>query len=401
MTTASTWVARAAAMALLTAAPVIVPASVAGAGAPPPPPVTMIATQVVAGQGYACAVLTDSDVACFGTNGYGQLGLGRWKAYTLVGKRSGQAGAVAVAAGYDFSCVLLLTRQVTCVGHDDRGQLGPDARRPNQWTPGPVIPGLHDVVQVTAGEAFACALLASKRVECWGDNDVGQLGRSPKHLGQRAAPGLVPGLRDVVDLASGANFSCAVEADHSVWCWGENTAGDLGRGLGDLVAAAPTRVHALGAATQVSAGSSFACARLVTGRVACWGSNSRRQLGIAAAVVLSVSPRVVPRVFGATEVATGDDHACALSGARTVTCWGSDALGQLGIGHPARSEPPGRAVPIHGVLEVTAGLWATCVLLTNSTVRCWGDGQLGELGIGDRATWVRPAPDALVREAAA
>src|SRR5262249_32662910 len=94
------------------------------------------------------------------------------------------------------------------------------------------------IVQVSAGGHFGCALRKSGTVWCWGSNSAGQLGRQDvpftcttlDRLVQLCEPDPIEidGLRDVVYISAGANSVCAVTRDHRVWCWGSNQYGQLG-----------------------------------------------------------------------------------------------------------------------------------------------------------------------------
>lgn len=395
---AAACVALAAAIASTTA---LSTASLAGAGTPPPPPVTMYATDVAAGQDFACAVQTDGTLACWGQNGYGQMGFGH-KPYTLVGKRAfGIDDALAVAAGWNHSCVLTTARTVTCLGHDTSGQLGAPARVPNQWTVGPTIAHLSSVRSLTAGYEHTCALLRSHRVMCWGANGFGQLGDGTYASSARPRFVLSPRggapLRGVVAVAAGAFSTCAVLADHEVWCWGLNNAGQLAqpRRVGRIDR--PRHVAKVTRAKGIAAGYNHACALLTTGLVSCWGSNLRGQAGLGRRVDETRVPHVVVNVYHATSITAGFDHTCALLVDRRVRCWGADNIGQLGNERTGLQFGAQTVVGLPPATSIAAGFFFTCANLVGHTVRCWGLGTQGQLGVGRRASSSYPAHDALVR----
>ncbi|HEX4925631.1 MAG TPA: hypothetical protein VFV50_16165, partial [Bdellovibrionales bacterium] len=89
-------------------------------------------------------------------------------------------------------------------------------------------------LDLVAGRHFNCALLDNQRVKCWGANDSGQLGvgdvsdrgNNPGEMGD-ALPYVELGTgRTVQRLAAGANFACALLDTNQIKCWG---AGQYGR----------------------------------------------------------------------------------------------------------------------------------------------------------------------------
>lgn len=84
----------------------------------------------------------------------------------------------------------------------------------------------------------------------------------------------------------------------------------------------------------------------------------------------------------ATGVSAGYQHTCAIL-AGTVTCWGDNVSGQLGIGNFAASDDayylPGTYILV-GVISVSAGFAHTCAVTGAGDLYCWGDNSFGQLG---------------------
>jgi len=128
--------------------------------------------------------------------------------------------------------------------------------------------------------------------------------------------------------------------------------------------------------------------------VRCWGSNGQGELGQAHVLAVGddeLATTLVPIDLGgtATAITAGDRHACAMMDDGSVRCWGSNGLGQLGLGDTLSigdDEPPS-AVPALDFgdaqpNQVEAGGDHTCVILDRRRLKCWGYGGNGELGQG-------------------
>jgi alpha-tubulin suppressor-like RCC1 family protein len=133
--------------------------------------------------------------------------------------------------------------------------------------------------------------------------------------------------------------------------------------------------------TAVAVGYWHACALTSAGGVQCWGRNDHGELGNGSTNGSTVPVAVTGLAFGATAMSAGDAHSCALTTAGGVVCWGLNGNGQLGNGTQTNSSVPVAVVGLSsGVAAVSAGYRHTCALTTAGGVLCWGDNQYGELG---------------------
>jgi len=132
--------------------------------------------------------------------------------------------------------------------------------------------------------------------------------------------------------------------------------------------------------TQLSAGDSHSCARLLDGTARGWGLNAQGQLGNGTTLSSPFAVQV-NGLAGVVAVSAGDEHTCALLTNGTARCWGANFDGQLGDGTTTQRSTP---VPVTGLSNATALAASgshTCALLATGSVRCWGlnaDGQLGD-----------------------
>ena len=254
-------------------------------------------------------------------------------------------------------------------------------------------PLLRDVVQVSAGGAHTCAVTSSGGVKCWGNNGGGQLGDGTRT--DRSLPVDVVGLtHGVAEVAAGSEHTCARFADGRVRCWGLNFDGQLGNGSGAFGLVSTTPVDVIGltaAAIAISAGTEHTCALIAGGGAMCWGRNNRGQLGDGSTTDRFNAVAVTGMASGAASiVAAGSEtqgFTCALTGGGAVRCWGANASGQLGDGGTAgRPNPQDVSGFSSGALGVAAGGLHACALTAAAGVKCWGSnswGHLGSFGFGD------------------
>jgi alpha-tubulin suppressor-like RCC1 family protein len=139
----------------------------------------------------------------------------------------------------------------------------------------------------------------------------------------------------------------------------------------------------------VQAGQAHACARRADGSVWCWGDNTYGQLGTGD----TVSSRIATRsaMTAAQQVSGGFDHTCAISGG-TVKCWGENGVGELGDGTTVDHYLPGPVTGLANVRSVTAGVGFTCSVLAGGGMRCWGSNAFGGLGTGTTVGSLVPVP---------
>src|SRR5205807_541556 len=84
-------------------------------------------------------------------------------------------------------------------------------------------------VAIATGEFHTCALVADGTVRCWGRDNFGQLGDGAT-TDQSSTPVRVSGLTNAVAIAASGSHTCALLADDTARCWGDNSLGQLGNG---------------------------------------------------------------------------------------------------------------------------------------------------------------------------
>ena len=329
----------------------------------------------------ACAVNSAGAVFCWGDNGYGQGGIGSpldsLSPAPVIGLSSGIKG---IASGDQHTCAVAISGTVQCWGENYAGQLG-NGTTTRSSVPTTVAGLPSQVAAISAGQAHTCALTVSGGVICWGWNAFGQLGNpNPGYL-----PNFVTSLSSgVTSISIRGNYSCALATARGVLCWGGNYRGQLGNGT-TTDSSAPVAVVGLPTGVAaVSAGREHACALSAAGAVYCWGRNDRGQLGdgTTTSSLVAVPVRGLPSSISA--ISAGDDSTCAITSSNSLVCWG----GSLASG-PTPAPVAGTS---GSTLQVSAGFSHACVITTSQTVQCWGIGGDGRLGTGTGVSSSVPLP---------
>ena len=326
-------------------------------------------TQLAAGGEHVCARTNNGSLFCWGRNHRGQLGTGSQQ-NAAKPKKVDLPGVTSVAAGLKNTCAIA-GGNAYCWGDNLYGQVGvnqtPAGSPANCSSTGSALScaktpqqiELPGVDQLSVGFQTVCAIAAGK-VYCWGSNMNGALGcgesqGSSNRPVEVCAPGKNSGSLSQVGtpsaVAVGWDYGCAV-VDGSVFCWGNNTFGELG--IGDQtsngqsnIAVPPSQVVAgeestgqfLTEASTIAASDSsnaHTCARTNVGMF-CWGDSKTGELGNGATSTSFTPVRVLPgeEGFGAggsTAISVGASNTCAINSESMPYCWGSNQLGQLGKG---------------------------------------------------------------------
>jgi alpha-tubulin suppressor-like RCC1 family protein len=319
--------------------------------------------QIALGTIAACALLEDATVACYGGGIVGTLGRGDRPEIDPVPKRVPNLKNVAHVFGGGYSmCALLTDKTVTCWGPDQSAN--PYGARPGDLF---AVPNLANVVELAVATSHTCARLESGDVHCFGSNYFGELGDGTTNNSKM--PVKAAAISGAKQIATGAELSCAVLSNGSVSCWGLNDQGQLGQGDVDkLIHPAPVTVPGLDGPAKSVAASSISgavCALLESGSTKCWGEK------------LAGDPAASAR---ASALALGWSHACVLGADGTVACWGANTKGQLG-------SDPGRAA-----VGLTTGGHSSCAVFGDGAFACWGDDSRGQLG-GGRTGTTRALPE--------
>lgn len=297
------------------------------------------AKMVATGGSTSCAVLAGGSVSCWGFGESGQLGNGKsspaYVSKTPV-KVEGISNAVTVSvlasSGNSIAvCAALSNGTLRCWGFNGNGALANPSSLQQSATPVSVA-GLVGVKGISGGLFGTSCALAAGRVACWGSDVDGELGNGTVSAFPSFMPVTVSGIGNAKMVSAGTGFACAVLTTGSIDCWGSNAQGQLGTGSASPdKSVTPVVVKGIGNAVAVSARWGSACALLTTGTVKCWGDSEDGDLGNGTNNS-SLTPVIVKGIRGAKAISSGEFSSCALLATGSVECWGDNEDGQLGRG---------------------------------------------------------------------
>jgi hypothetical protein len=242
---------------------------------------------------------------------------------------------------------------------------------------------------VEGGNNHSLAIDTAGRLWSWGDNSNGELGINSREAS--LVPVLVPGLTDVMTITAGLNFSLALDKRGNLWAWGRNGDGQLGLGITDDVLK-PSQVQTPDQKPiiAVAAGERHVVAVDSDGQVWAWGHNGYGQLGIGDKPSQSVAVKV--NITNVIAVAAGRLHTLALKQDGTVWAWGNNSFGQLGNNDDQNADhnTPVQVYQLSEIRAIAAGGLHSLALKKDDFVWGWGYNKYGQLGGGGLVNRNRP-----------
>ena len=269
----------------------------------------------------------------------GSLWYANGAAKTPVQYAAAGTNVVDVSVGDSHACVVKNDGSLWCWGYNNWGSIG-DGTTTDRAAPVPIVVQGVKFAQVVTSHFQTCALSTTGAAYCWGRNSFGQVGDGTTI--DRLSPVQIIA-SGVTQIATGTSHTCAVKTDGSVWCWGGDFVGQLGQATNELCpwtpnpypcAKKPQKVAALAAlkAIEISAGQNHACARGADHSLWCWGNDSWGQIGDGMMLTSAPPTQVMAVGYSAAVGVTGGsaDHTCARTLDGTLYCWGSNYSGEIG-----------------------------------------------------------------------
>ncbi|MCH9662298.1 MAG: hypothetical protein K0U66_01390 [Gammaproteobacteria bacterium] len=313
--------------------------------------------QVDTGDLHTCAVSGGGDLYCWGQGVYGQLGLGDDKNRNNPTRVGGSTDWLQVSGGFRFGCSLRTGGDLFCSGRNNLGQIGSDDAGMANLSH-IQVDSEKTWAQISAGGTHSCAINAEGQLYCWGEGALGRLGLGDD-TSTRTIPTQVGSAINWVQVSAGSNHTCAINAEGQLYCWGLGNSGRLGLGTDTSNRNSPAQVGSATNWSQVSAGSTHACAVDTGGQLYCWGSGANGRLGLGPVPINRFIPTQVGSATNWSQVSTfisSANHSCAINTEGQLYCWGKNDGGQLGIGDDLSARNTPQAVTTARAAETAPNL---------------------------------------------
>jgi len=360
--------------------------------------VSVRAYQVSAGISHTVAIGMDGTLWAWGNNENGQLGDD-----TIISHRSDpvQIGTyddwAYVSAGGNHTAAIRTDGTLWAWGLNNDGQLGDGSMGIASYRNAPAQIGTDaNWVTVSAGGNHTLGIRTDGSLWAWGDNGNGQLGIGAAGGSLPIPMQVQPGTEWAsVSAGRGHAFTLGIQADGSLWAWGNNHFGQLGDGT-VMQRNAPVRVGTSNDWVSVSTGCCFTVGIREGGSLWAWGDNGNGQVGDGTTTIRRIPVQVL---VGTTWVSASADlhHTVAIMENGTLWAWGANWNGQLGDGTTTDRHAPVRVRTLTDAnwASASAGWGHIVIAETDGALWAWGANSQGQLGDGttiDRHIQVQVTP---------
>lgn len=354
---------------------------------------TLKFTAITAGAEHTCAIEVGGETYCWGSNQHRQLGNtvpaetcsgGRLPCSSTPVRLEESPRFTALAASLWGTCGLDASGRAHCWGYGLGGR-GPDGLPAGRGAP-IEVPGEYEFVALTSSPAGnrTCGLTPAGLAWCWGLGVDVSLGGNAGSV--FAGPDRVATTSKLASISTAGDHGCGVDELRDVLCWGSNQFGQLGIGSSGLdggirESPAPVAVHGGLKLNRIVAASGYSCGLDGEGRVYCWG------LGFAPDADRSVrrAPDRRSLLHGSLPVLleTTDSKWVALGAASTQLCLLS-ADGELYCFATTPSQRgdrrPTRIESDETWVAFAVGGNHVCAIGADAFAYCWGLSHFGQVG---------------------
>lgn len=295
-----------------------------------------VPTYLACGDEHTAIVTGNNKLYMFGSNNWGQLGLGSKSTVskpTCVKALKPEKVKLA-ACGRNHTLVSTEEGKVYAAGGNNEGQLGlGDTEDRSTFHPIDFFTSQHQLKQLSAGSNTSAALTEDGKLFMWGDNSEGQIGL--ENVPNVCLPHQVTVGKPVAWISCGYYHSAFVTIEGELYTFGETECGKLGlpqqllmnHTVPQMVPGIPDKV------IQVACGGGHTVV-LTEKAVYTFGLGQFGQLGLGTFLFETAEPRVIEPIKDQKiiYVSCGENHTALITDIGLIYTFGNGQYGKLGLG---------------------------------------------------------------------
>uniref|UniRef100_A0A672J5Z9 X-linked retinitis pigmentosa GTPase regulator n=1 Tax=Salarias fasciatus TaxID=181472 RepID=A0A672J5Z9_SALFA len=292
--------------------------------------------KISCGDEHTALITENGKVFMFGSNNWGQLGLGSKLTVTkpTCVKALKSEKVQLVACGRNHTLICTAQGKVYVSGGNSEGQLGlGDYEERTAFHRIQLFDSYGPIKMIAAGSNTSAALTASGKLFMWGDNTEGQIGLGKES--QASSPQEVSVGRPISWVSCGYYHSAFVTADGALYTFGERDSGKLGLSTDQLPGhRVPQAVKSIQEPVmQVACGGGHTVA-LTDENLYTFGLGQFGQLGHGTFIFESRLPRPVEhfKKGRVCQIMCGENHTAVITDSGLLYTFGDGRHGKLGLG---------------------------------------------------------------------
>ena len=287
----------------------------------------------------------------------------------------------SVSAGAQHSAAIKSDGTLWLWGLGIGGRLGDNTNAVSQSSPVQTLSGGNNWKNVSVGADHTAAIKTDGTLWLWGVNTNGNLGRN-SIISASSPVQTISGGTNWQSVSIGSFHSAGIKTDSTLWVWGLGTNGRLG--TNDVISRS-SPVQTISAGTdwkQVNLGTQHSAAIKGDGTLWLWGYNGAGRLGTNNIVDASSPVQTISGGTNWRSASIGGYHSAAIKTDGSLWAWGNNTNGRVGDGTATnRSSPVQTIIGGNNWRSLSAGTSHTAAIKADGTLWLWGGNACGQLGI--------------------